>query len=283
MPLATTLVVPLVLLAAVMHATWNAVVKAAAGDRLTTQALVIWTGCIAGALAIPFFAIPARASWPFIALSTLAHTGYYLFLLLAYKNGELSRVYPIARGTAPVLVAVGAALFAGERLSLVQAAGVALVSFGIVSLAFERGLPQGRDRHAVAAAVTTGLFITAYTLVDGIGVRLSGSPIGYIAWLFAIEGLPFVLGALLLHRAPRLSAPPGNWVKAIGGGIIATLGYGIAIWAMNLGAFAGIVSLRETSVIFGAAIGALFLGERFGPRRYLAAALVAGGNLLLHL
>ena len=158
-----------------------------------------------------------------------------------------------------------------------------LVSLGIVSLAFERGLPRGRDRHAIGAALLTGLTITAYTLIDGIGVRRSETALGYIAWLFAIEGIPFALGALVLRGAPSLAAPFSDWVKAIGGGIIATIGYGIAIWAMGQAAFAGIVSLRETSVVFGAAMGAIFLGERFGPWRYVAAALVAAGNLLLHL
>ena len=124
----TALLVPLVLLSAILHASWNAVVKAAHADRLTTQSLVIWTSCIAGFLAIPFVPVPAEASWPFIALSTIAHTFYYLFLLLAYKDGELSRVYPIARGTAPLLVALFATMLVGEGLSLPQTLGVVLVS-----------------------------------------------------------------------------------------------------------------------------------------------------------
>jgi drug/metabolite transporter (DMT)-like permease len=160
---------------------------------------------------------------------------------------------------------------------------VLLVSAGIVSLTFERGLPKGSERHSIVAALLTGLTITAYTLIDGMGVRASGTAIGYIAWLFAIEGIPFALAALVLRGAPSLSAPPADWAKAIAGGLIATIGYGIAIWAMGQAPFAGIVSLRETSVVFGALIGAVFLGERFGPVRYAAAALVAAGNLLLHL
>jgi drug/metabolite transporter (DMT)-like permease len=279
----TALLVPLVLLSAVLHASWNAVVKAAHADRLTTQSLVIWTSVAAGAAVIPFVPAPAPESWPFIALSTVVHTLYYVFLLLAYRDGELSRVYPIARGTAPLLVALFATLLVGETLSLPQAVGVVLVSLGIVSLTFESGLPKGSERHSIIAALLTGLTITAYSLIDGMGVRRSGSPIGYIAWLFAIEGIPFGLGALILRGAPSLKAPAGDWAKAIAGGLIATVGYGIAVWAMGQAAFAGIVSLRETSVVFGAIIGAVFLGERFGPVRYLAAGLVAAGNLLLHL
>jgi drug/metabolite transporter (DMT)-like permease len=277
----TALLVPLVLLSAVLHASWNAVVKAAHADRLTTQSVVIWTSCIAGAATVPF--VPLPESWPFIALSTVVHTLYYLFLLLAYRDGELSRVYPIARGTAPLLVALFATVLVGEALSLMQTIGVLLVSAGIVSLTFERGLPGGNERHSIVAALLTGLTITAYTLIDGMGVRASGTAIGYIAWLFAIEGIPFALAALVLRGAPSLSAPPADWAKAIAGGLIATIGYGIAIWAMGQAPFAGIVSLRETSVVFGALIGAVFLGERFGPVRYAAAALVAAGNLLLHL
>jgi len=280
---ATALLVPLVLLSALLHASWNAVVKAAHVDRLTTQSLVIWTSTVAGAATIPFVTVPAAAAWPFIMLSTVVHTLYYTFLLIAYKDGELSRVYPIARGTAPLLVALFATVLVGEALSLRQSIGVALVSLGIISLAFENGLPRGVERRSIAAALLTGLTITAYTLIDGIGVRRSGAPIGYIAWLFAIEGLPFGIAAYILRRAPSRQAPSGDWAKAIAGGLIATIGYGIAIWAMGQAAFAGIVSLRETSVVFGAIMGAVFLGERFGPVRYVAAALVAGGNLLLHL
>jgi drug/metabolite transporter (DMT)-like permease len=279
----TALLVPLVLLSAVLHATWNAVVKAAHADRLTTQSLVIWTSCVAGAATVPFVPAPAPESWPFIALSTIVHTLYYVFLLLAYRDGELSRVYPIARGTAPLLVALLATVLVGEALSVAQSLGVVLVSLGIVSLTFERGLPKGSERRAIVAALLTGLTITAYTLIDGMGVRRSGSAIGYIAWLFAIEGIPFGVAALVLRGAPSLTAPAADWAKAIAGGLIATIGYGIAIWAMGQAAFAGVVSLRETSVVFGALIGAVFLGERFGPIRYVAAALVASGNLLLHL
>ncbi len=279
----TALLIPLVLLSAVLHASWNAVVKAAHADRLTTQSLVVWTSFVAALLTIPFVPIPAPESWPFIALSTVAHTFYYVFLLLAYKDGEFSRVYPIARGTAPLLVALFATVLVGEALSLPQSVGVVLVSLGILSLAFERGLPRGREGRSVAAALLTGLTITAYTLIDGMGVRRSGSALGYIAWLFAIEGLPFGIAAFVLRGAPSWRAPRGDWTKAILGGLLATIGYGIAIWAMGQAAFAGIVSLRETSVVFGAIIGAVFLGERFGPVRYLAAALVASGNLLLHL
>lgn len=279
----TALLIPLVLLSAILHASWNAVVKAAHADRLTTQSLVIWTSCIAGLAVTPFVPIPSVESWPFIALSTVAHTLYYVFLLLAYRDGELSRVYPIARGTAPLLVALFATVLVGETLSLQQSIGVVLVSLGILSLTFENGLPRGRERTAVAAALLTGLTITAYTLLDGMGVRRSGAPIGYIAWLFVIEGLPFGIAALVLRGAPSRRAPKADWAKAILGGLIATVGYGIAIWAMGVAAFAGVVSLRETSVVFGAILGAVFLGERFGPVRYLAAALVASGNLLLHL
>jgi drug/metabolite transporter (DMT)-like permease len=276
------LVVPLVLLSAVLHATWNALVKTG-NDRLMALTVVTATSTVWGFAVIPFVPLPAPASWPFIAMSVIAHSGYYIFLLLAYRHGDLSHVYPLARGTAPLLVALSATVVAGEMLALGQWAGVLLVSVGIASLALDRGLPRGREGKAVRYAIMTGLCISSYTVIDGLGVRLSGHALAYISWMFAIEGLPLVAAAFLTRadRIRALSRP--DWVRSVGGGLIATVGYAIAIWAMSVAGLAQITALRETSVIFGAAIGALILGERFGGRRIAAAALVAAGNLMLHL
>jgi drug/metabolite transporter (DMT)-like permease len=271
----------LVLLAAVMHASWNAMVKGA-GDRLLTLTFVnFWPMLPAVLAAIFWLPMPATASWPFLAGSTIVHIGYYVGLIKAYRYGDLSQVYPLARGTAPVLVALLSAVTAGELLSPLGFAGVALVSCGTASLAFERGLPKGDHGRSVMFALFTALTIMTYTVIDGLGVRRSGTPLAYIAWLFAIDGLPLLIAARIWRRGQTLAYLRRTWHLAMAGGFLSFAGYGIAIWAMSLGAMAQVAALRETSVIVAAAIGALFLHEPFGRRRILAAAIVAVGIVLM--
>lgn len=278
----TSLVIVLVLLAAAMHATWNALVKSS-GDRLMTQVMVIGTGVLLAAGALPFVAIPARPSWPYVAASALLHNGYYLFLLLAYRHGDLSRVYPLARGSAPVLVAGLAVPLAHERLAPLQLGGVLLVSLGIASLAFAEGWPGAGKRKPLLYAGATGLFIAAYTLVDGLGVRRAGDAAGYIAWLFMLEGLLLAAVALVARRRTAMQSLRRGWRRGLFAGAIATAGYAIAIWAMSFTGLARVVALRECSVVIAALIGTHVLGEQGRGRRVLAAALVTAGNLLLNL
>jgi drug/metabolite transporter (DMT)-like permease len=270
------------LVTAAMHAAWNLFVKGDV-DRLSALTAMMAGGGLLFAPVIFFVPPPDPASWPFIALSIATHVGYYVFLLAAYRHGDLSLVYPIARGCAPLLVAVGGFWVAGEALNLWQSAGVALLSAGIASLALERGWPLGKDGHPALFALITACFIAGYSLTDGLGVRHSGSPLGYIAWLFLLEAIPLLGFCLLLRRQAFLAYLRARWPRALAGAVLSSGGYGIAIWAMSVATMASIVSLRETSVLFGAAFGALFLGERFGWRRILAAVAVVGGNLLLHL
>jgi len=280
MPLALPVAL-LVLAAALMHASWNALVKAA-GDRSLAMAFTaFWPMLPALAAGLFFLPAPARASWPFLLGSTLIHIFYYIGLVKAYRYGDLSQVYPLARGTAPVGVALVSALAVGEVLPMGAFVGIALVSLGTASLAFERGRPRGDERRAVLYALLIALTIVAYTLVDGVGVRLSGAPLGYIAWLFAIHGIPFVLGTLLWRRREALAYFRKSWLLPLVGGLLSMAAYGIAIWAMSFGALGQIAALRETSVIFAALAGAVFLGEPFGRRRIAAAAVVAAGIILL--
>lgn len=272
----------LMLVTAAMHAAWNLFVKGDV-DRLSALTAMMAGGGILFAPVIFFVPPPDPASWPFIALSIATHVGYYVFLLAAYRHGDLSLVYPIARGCAPLLVAIGGFWIVGEALDLWQSAGVALLSAGIASLALERGWPLGKAGHPALFALVTAGFIAGYSLTDGLGVRRSGSPLGYIAWLFLLEAIPMLACCLLLRRRAFLAYLKARWPRALAGAVLSSGGYGIAIWAMGVATMASIVSLRETSVLFGAAFGALFLGERFGWRRILAAAAVVGGNLLLHL
>lgn len=274
-------VAALVLLAAVMHASWNALIKIS-GDRLLTMTFVaFWPMVPALAASIFWLPAPAAASWPFILGSMVVHVGYYLGLIKAYRYGDLSQAYPLARGAAPVMVALLSAFAANEFLSPAGLVGVALVSLGTASLAFERGRPKGNQRHTVVFALFTALTITLYTVIDGLGVRRSGSPLGYIAWLFTIDSLPLLFASWFWRRGQVLAYLKSAWLLPMIGGLLSFAAYGIAIWAMSLGAMAQVSALRETGVIFAAVIGTLFLHEPFGRRRILAAAVVAAGIIVL--
>ena len=273
-------VVALVLLTAVLHACWNAVVKSS-GDQLMAMTLVMGTGALAAGCLIPFVDLPERAAWPYLGLSVVVHTLYAVFLLLSYRFGDLSHVYPIARGLGPLLVAGLSWVLAGEMLGPLQLAALLLVSFAIASLAFERGLPRGESVKPVVFAVSTGVLIGAYTFLDGQGGRHAGDPFSYVAWLFFFDGIPLILVTLFLRwgRIRRLLQAQGR-VGAIAG-LLSVVAYAIVIWAMSRGSMAIVASLRETSVIFGVLIGAVLLGEPLGRRRALAATLVVAGVVVL--
>ncbi len=275
-------VVLLVLFAAVLHACWNALVKSG-GDRLMSTAMIALLSGVVVLPLLPFVTPPASASWPFVFGSVVIHFGYYYGLSRMYETGDFSLVYPLARGLSPLLVAIVAASIGGEPLSGLQLLGVTLVSLGIVSLMFGRGWPRGDHRTAILFAGFTCLTIAAYSLCDGFGVRRAQSSLGYIVWLFAIDSIPFVVFAWARRRQLLAKYIRAHWRVGLGGAIMSALAYGIVIWALGHSAMAGVVSLRETSVIFAAAIGALFMGESFGRWRITAAISVAAGDLLIHL
>ena len=269
-----------VIAAGALHAIWNTLVKAGS-DRTATFALVMLG---AGLVWLPVGVIlgfPAAASWPYLAASCFIHLFYSLFLLSAYRHGDLSQVYPIARGSAPALVALGAWSLAGEGLTGLELLGLAAVSGGIISLACLRGRSHGR--MGVAYALLTGLTIGGYVTADGMGVRAAGEPFAYIAWLFVIQGA--LLGAVgwWLRRETLYAALRASWVPGLCGGVIASLSYGIAIWAMTVAPMAHVTALRETSVLIATLIGVRLLGEPFGRHRVLAAVVVAGGAIVLQI
>ena len=273
------------LLAAGMHATWNALVKTG-NDRLVTLALVNLAPTIPAALALPFLPAMEWEAVPFLAASVALHTLYYACLIGAYRTGDLSQVYPIARGSAPVLVAVGAWLLAGEAKTPLEIAGIAIVSLGIVSLAWRPGplrLPTLRQDEAILFALATGLTIAGYSIADGMGGRASGSVFTYIAWLFALDGLIIVAYAVWRRRKTLRQSFQPLLLRGFAGGAVAGTAYSIVIWAMSVAPMAHIVALRETSVLIAAGIGALLLKESFGKQRIAAAAVVVGGAALLHL
>ena len=272
----------LVLAAAVMHASWNALIKAG-NDKVVMQCLVMF---FAGVPCIPFLLfvpLPAPASWPFLALSLAVHGVYYVTLVNAYRFGALSQVYPIARGAAPLMIALGAWAFADEQMSVLEWAGVIVASAGIMSLAAPGKLPREEELKAIGFALATSITIALYSLADGIGVRRAGESMSYILWLLALDAFPVMVVGLWLRRGRVVESfrPAMKW--AIVGGLLSALGYGIVIWAMGRAPLAHVSALRETSVILAAVIGTVLLGEPFGRRRILAAVLVAAGNGLLHI
>jgi len=270
-------IILIVLLAAILHASWNALLRAGA-DRLwsmTIMCIAIALSCAALAFVVP---VPARASWPYAALSALLHVGYNLFLVRSYRSGDLGQTYPIARGSSPLLVTLGAAFFAHELPDPVSMAGVALVSAGLISLAFQ-GRALGRD--GLLAALGTGCFIGAYSVTDGIGARLSGSAIGYTVWMCLLWGvLAPPVYVLLRDWRSLVRGPRETWIAA-GGGIVSLIAYGIIIVAMSMGAMGAVSALRETSVVFAALIGRVFLRERLTGHRIIACLVVAAGALCI--
>jgi len=271
-----------VVAAALLHASWNALVKAGR-DRVLTVSTVSLVGLVCSLTALPFFPTPARESWPYLALGVVTHGLFKTFLLLAYRGGELSRVYPMARGVAPLLVALFSGAVAGEVLSGGEWFGVALICAGLAVLALESGLPRAGERAALGYAVMTGVFIAAYTLVDGVGIRRSGSIFGYAAWLFAMDAVPMITAGLVLRRRELRTFLASGAVPALTAGSLSLAAYVVVLWALNQGAMAPIAALRETGVIFAALIGTVVLKESFGPRRIAASVLVVAGVAALSL
>ncbi len=271
----------LVLLAALFHATWNALVKTG-GDRLSVLAMVNGCSAVIAVGMLPFVDVPAPESWGYIVASITLHTGYYFFLVEAYRVGDLSHVYPLARGLSPLLVAGAAVVFAGELMPPAAFLGVLLACGGIVSLSFDRGPPWRNDPRPLLFALGTAVFIAGYTLVDGIGVRKAETVAGYIAWLFALDAIPIISIAWLIHRRELRWTLRSEWRKGAAGGVLALSAYGLVIWAMSLAPMAAVSALRETGVIFAALIGTIVLKERFGVLRISAAVMVAAGVVLMN-
>lgn len=231
------------------------------------------------ALVLPF---PAAESWPYLALCPFLHAVYILALARALEAGDLGVVYPIARGSAPVLVAVGSAWLAHERLGLVESLGVGLVGVGIVSLSRAGGERATAGPRAVSWAVLTGLSIAVYTINDGLGARSAGSAIAFGAWLHVISGVMAGAWLTLARRGELRASFRERGRDVMIGGAIATFAYVAVLWALTRLPMARVSSLRETSVLFAAVIAWLVLGEGFGRRRVASAALILVGLLLLH-
>jgi drug/metabolite transporter (DMT)-like permease len=270
-----------VLLAAVLHAVWNALTHAVT-DKLVGAALLslayVWWGLVA----LPFVGVPAVESWPMLLVSVVLHFFYFVTMMRSYRLGAFNQVYPLARGMSPWVVAIVAVTFVGERLSTVQLVGVFVVSLGLGCLVLARGRPHTEELPAILAAVLTGLWIAAYTVVDGIGVRQSGDPFAYAAWLFLLHGLSLGGYAVAARGRPLFGELRRRWRLGAAAGVCSVLAYAFVLWAQNSGSLATVAALRETSVIVGAIIGAIAFREPFGRWRTVATVVVATGIVLLN-
>ena len=275
-------IVGLVLLAALLHASWNAMAKSGGSPQysIASYRLVSAICCLP---LLFYFPIPLRDSWAMLLVSTLVHTAYYVTLSLSYRSGDLSQVYPLFRGLAPVLVVLGAVLFAGELLSPGAMLGIGLVSLGLISIAFAGGTFGKIPPLALRWGLATSVLIATYTVADGIGVRAAGNPFSYIVWLFVLEPIPIGLWLLLKDRSgwfAYMCAKPG---KICAGALAAASAYAMVIYAMGVAPLGLVSSLRETSVIFAALIGSFLFREPFGRQRIIAAILVCCGVVLIKL
>lgn len=272
------IVLLLVLATAILHAGWNAMAKAI-GDRWVSSALIGTVNGAFGIICILIFGFPAAQAWPFLVVSALLQAAYLVLLTKTYAHGDMSRLYPIARGTSPVIVTVVAVIVLTERLSALSWVGLAILVAGIVGLAFARGVP--RADTGLALALTTGVVISAYTLSDGVGVRIAADPGAYIGWMFALQAPVLITvcrwraGATFWRRMRRNAAP------GLLGGVFSVTSYGTVVWAQSQAPLALVSGLRETSVIWAALIGRIFLGERLVRREVLAILAAAGGAVLL--
>ncbi|MGZ5185391.1 MAG: EamA family transporter [Caldimonas sp.] len=279
-------IVAAVLLAALLHASWNALVKSGS-DKALDMALIHVLGCGVGLALMLAVGLPRTEALPWLAASVVIHIGYYVTVVGAYQHGELGFAYPIMRGTAPLLVALLSGRLIGEHLPLAAWLGVAAISSGVLLIGLTRSArATGSRGHAMAYALANAAIIAAYTIVDGIGVRTSGNALQYVALLFLLDGLPYFSIVMWQRRAalpPVFAFMRRRWPVALLGSFASLGAYGIALWAMTRAPVASVAALRETSVLFAALIGMLMLKERFRFQRAIGTGAIVAGVMALRL
>ncbi len=270
-----------VLFGALLHASWNALVKSSDDKALDTAVIHVLGSVIALPLLL-VVGLPPPAAWPYIGASLVIHIGYYIALTGAYKHGDLGLTYPLMRGTAPLLVAMSASALLGEQLSPLAWAGVLGVSCGVLALGLTRHAME--SPRAVGFALANAVVIACYTVVDGLGVRTGGNALQYVVLLFVLDGWPFGL-IVLRRRGWAVTAPyvRKRWPVALGAAAASLGSYGIALWAMTRAPVATVAALRETSVLFAALLGCWFLKETFTLQRAAGTAAIVAGVMALRL
>lgn len=271
-----------VLVAALAHASWNALIKAGRDKMHDTVAIAVG-GAVLALLVLPFVPLPAPAAWPWLIASMVIHQAYLLLVANAYRTGDLSLAYPLMRGLAPVLVTAGSGTLLGEQLSSTALMGIALVASGLLLLAVVAARHARKVTLPLAFALTNALVIAGYTVVDGIGVRLSGHAVAYVSWNFVLNALPILALHLFRRGGDGAALLLADWKKALVGGGCSYLAYGLALWAMTVAPVAMVAALRETSIVFATGIAALLLREPVGKPRLLAVLVVTAGAVVMKL
>jgi drug/metabolite transporter (DMT)-like permease len=272
-----TAIVGLTLFAAVLHATWNAVLRSGT-DRLWSMTIMSFATTAAAIPLALLLPLPLTSCWGYLVVSSFLQVAYSILLARAYEYGELGQVYPIVRGSVPVLATLGGFLLAGQRVGGPALLGITLISLGIASLAFGRVRTDGRS---VAFGLASALFVASYVTADAVGVRLAGNPRSYAVWAFLIFGVQMPIAFWLIRGRLTERLPLPETLKAVAGGLLSLGSYGAVITALALGNAGPVSALRETSIVFSALIGWLFLGERLTPRRLLVCLTVTVGAVCI--
>ena len=277
-------VVGLLLVAALLHAGWNAIAKHIP-SHLAASALIGGVGLVGGLVGVLVLPSPAPESWPFLIVSACLQTGYLILLTAAYRHGDFSQLYPLARGLAVVQVTLISAVVLGERLSVLQQVGVGVIAGALVLLALIPLQSSGRGRRGVGLAVLTGVCVAGYTVVDGQGVRLAGTPLGYAAVLFLLQGaaLPLTCAWLAADRRQLIVELRQYWRPGALGGLMSLIAYAIVVWAQSMTPLAVVSALRETSVLLAGVVGWFVFGERLSPVRTVLTIAAVGGVVALQL
>jgi drug/metabolite transporter (DMT)-like permease len=277
----STAVMAIVLFAAFLHAGWNALVKSSP-DKFLDIVFVTGSAAVISAIALPFLPLPHIASWPCIAASAVIHIVYFLLIGAAYRSGDMGHAYPLMRGAPPLLVALASGPIIGERLSTGEWSGILLICGGILGLLLANP-SRGASTRSTQFALLNAVVIMAYTLVDGTGVRLSGSPASYTMWMFAITALPILAWTAMRRRGAIQSYLRARGHLALVGGACTLGAYTLILWAMTRAPIAMVAALRETAILFGAAISVFVLKEPRNCRRSAAALLILVGVMTLKL
>ena len=272
-----------VLFAAACHAGWNAVVKLGL-DPFTTTALITIAGILAALPIIPFVGVLPVVAWPWLIASVIFHFGYYIGLTEAYRTGDMGQVYPIARGSAPLMTAIVSTFYLGEAVAPLAWLGIVILVSGVFLLSLRGGRELAKiDRRAVGFALFTAVTICAYSIVDGVGARTAGNPLAYTAWLFLIDGIVMIFFALARRGFAIVPAMVAHWKGGVFGGALSMVSYGIVIWAMTVAPITIVAALRETSVLFAAALAIFLLKEPLRATRIAAALMIVCGLVLIRL
>lgn len=277
--MATSLVLA-VLAGALLHASWNALIKWETDKLAASAAIAVGAGIVSIPIAL-MSPIPLAPSWPLIVASSIIHVAYFVIVGYALRHADLGVAYPLTRGSAPAFTAILAAVWFGEILAVSGWLAVGAIAAGVITLSADALLRGGLTLHAAVLAFANAAIVVAYTLLDGMGARLAGNAVSYVSWMMAGTAALIVPLALIFFRQQVISQERSFWLRTLFAGALSIASYGIAIWAMTQAPIGLVAALRETSVLFAAILGALIFDERFGPKRWAALILIVVGIGLL--